>query len=225
MFQASLCPSLGGKDCVLLHVVFCTGCAGCGCVELGHKLCALCEGYCSNSNLHTLHTAYNPAPHNHSQHNQCRKPYAVIHGLVLLMIGIMMPETCWDRGLVINIGLVASGWFISLHRMFHDARSQEPKNLIMEWWQVSLQLFRSAQTDVIIVDGAKLSPYNFKMWDFLIKFRNLWFLICLFITTITFFTISTFHCLTEILYGHGGPIVIWFHLNSRNLWTKLKGLI
>jgi len=30
----------------------------------------------------------------HSQHNQCRTPYAVIHSLVLLMMGIMMPETC-----------------------------------------------------------------------------------------------------------------------------------
>ena len=48
----------------------------------------------SNSNLHTVHTAYDPAPHNHSQHNQCRTPYVVIHGLVLLMMGIMMPETC-----------------------------------------------------------------------------------------------------------------------------------
>jgi len=47
-----------------------------------------------NSNIHTVHTAYDPAPHNHSQHNQCRTPYAVINGLVLLMMGIMMPETC-----------------------------------------------------------------------------------------------------------------------------------
>ena len=47
MFWASLCPSSGEQDCVLLLMVFCTGCAGCGCVELGHKLCALCEGYCS----------------------------------------------------------------------------------------------------------------------------------------------------------------------------------
>jgi hypothetical protein len=31
----------------------------------------------------------------------------------------MIPETCWDRSLIINIGLVASCWFISLH----------PKNL------------------------------------------------------------------------------------------------
>jgi len=64
---------------------------GCGCVELRRELCALCEGY---SNLHTVHTAHDAAPHNHSQHNQCRTPYVVVHGLVLLMMGIMMPETC-----------------------------------------------------------------------------------------------------------------------------------
>ena len=58
MFRAQLCPSSGEQDRVLLHMVFCTVCAGCGCVELGRKLCALCEGYCSNSNLHTVHTAY-----------------------------------------------------------------------------------------------------------------------------------------------------------------------
>ena len=51
MFRASLSPSSGEQDCVLLHMVFCTGCAGCGCVQLGRKLCALCEGYFSNSNL------------------------------------------------------------------------------------------------------------------------------------------------------------------------------
>ena len=42
-------------------------------------------------------------------------PHAVAHGLVLLMIGIMMPETFCDRSLIINIGLVASCWFRSLH--------------------------------------------------------------------------------------------------------------
>jgi len=47
MFRASLCPSSGEQDRVLLHMVFCTGCAGCGCVELGRKLCA-------------VHTAYDP---------------------------------------------------------------------------------------------------------------------------------------------------------------------
>jgi len=47
MFQASLCPSSGEQDRVLPHVVFCTGFAGYGCVELGRKLCALCESYSS----------------------------------------------------------------------------------------------------------------------------------------------------------------------------------
>ena len=50
--------------------------------------------YFSNRNLHTVHTAYDPAAHNHSQHNQCRTTYAVIHGLVILMMDIMMLETC-----------------------------------------------------------------------------------------------------------------------------------
>jgi hypothetical protein len=42
-----------------------------------------------------VHTAYTTAPHNHSQHNQASS-YEVLTGLVLvlLMMGIMMPETC-----------------------------------------------------------------------------------------------------------------------------------
>jgi len=104
---------------------------GYGCVELRRELCALCEGE-SNSNLHTMHTAHDAAPHNHSQYNQCRTPYAVVHDLVLLMMGIIMSETCWDRSLIINIGLVASSWSLSLSLSLslpyvHDARSQEPK--------------------------------------------------------------------------------------------------
>ena len=34
-------------------------------------------------------------------------PYAAVHKRVLLMMGIMMPETCWDKSLIINIRLVA----------------------------------------------------------------------------------------------------------------------
>ena len=108
MFRASLCPSSGEQERVLLHMVFCTDCVG-----------------CSNIKLHTVHTAYDPAPHNHSQHNQYRTPYAVIHGPVLLMMGIMMPETCWERSLIINIGLVASCW------------------ILHSWFRASLQLFQN----------------------------------------------------------------------------------
>jgi len=47
MFRASLCPSSGEQDHVFPHMVFYTGRADCGCVELGRKLCAQCEGYSS----------------------------------------------------------------------------------------------------------------------------------------------------------------------------------
>jgi len=38
----------------------------------------------------TEHTASSLTPQNHSQHNQCRTPHAVIHNLVPLKMGIMM---------------------------------------------------------------------------------------------------------------------------------------
>ena len=96
MFRASLCLSSGEQECALPHMVFCTGSDGCGCVELGSV----------------------PAPHNHRHHYQCRTPYAAVHTLVLLMTGIIMPETCWDKSLIINIRLVASCWSLSLHPTF-----------------------------------------------------------------------------------------------------------
>ena len=46
MFRALLCPSSREQDCVQPNMVFCTGYAECGCVELGCELCALCESYC-----------------------------------------------------------------------------------------------------------------------------------------------------------------------------------
>jgi len=39
---------------------------------------------------------------------QCRTPYSVVQSLLLLKMGIVMPETCWDRSLIINIRLVVS---------------------------------------------------------------------------------------------------------------------
>ena len=109
MFRSSLCPSSGEQYRVLLHVVFCTVCAGCGCMGLGCGLCAPYESYCSYSNCRTVHTARVPAAH-----NQCRTPHAVVHGLGLLMMGKMMPETCWDRRGIINIKLVTSFSIFSL---------------------------------------------------------------------------------------------------------------
>jgi len=83
--------------------MFCTGCVVCGCVEFGCELCALCEGYCL-----TQCTQLAAKHHTTTASNQCTTPYEVIHNLVLLKMGIMMPETCWDRSLIINTRLVAS---------------------------------------------------------------------------------------------------------------------
>ena len=107
MFRASLCPSSGEQDRVLPHMVFCA-------VTREGKP----ERYESRSGLsqHVLGismpiirrtrprtNAYGVLRCNKRGKNilrffplllQRRTPYAVAHGLVLLMMGIMMPETC-----------------------------------------------------------------------------------------------------------------------------------
>ena len=64
---------------------------------------------------------------------QCRTPYAAVHALVLLKMGIMMPETCWDKSFIINIRLVASCWFLSLHPAFmmHSHKSLKLNCLLL----------------------------------------------------------------------------------------------
>jgi hypothetical protein len=54
-----------------------------------------CEDAWSNNSFQKVHTAYTTAPHNHSQHNQAFS-HEVLTSLVLvlLMMGIMMPEPC-----------------------------------------------------------------------------------------------------------------------------------
>ena len=129
IFRTSLCPSSGEQDRGLPHMVFCTGCAGCGWLQ-----------------LHTTTV-------NHNQHNQCRTPYVIVHGLVLLMMGIMMPETCWDKSLIINIGLVAFCCFLCLHPTFmmHGHKNLKPGNTILtfgwtDWlrtiWCISARMDR-----------------------------------------------------------------------------------
>jgi len=68
-----------------------------------------------------------------ANHNQCRTPFAVVHGLVLLMMGIMMPETGYDSSLIINIGLVAPCWFLSLHPRCHLLFYSASYRLNMLW--------------------------------------------------------------------------------------------
>ena len=67
----------------------------CACVEPGNELSALCECWYSIQIIHTVRSACVPAPHYRSQHIQANTIRGFIQS-VLLTMGIMMPETCWD---------------------------------------------------------------------------------------------------------------------------------
>jgi len=78
MFRASLCPSSGEKDHVLLHMGLFAGSVGCGWLRYcGATLqrvstvkvavgCEHCEGCCSSSNLHSAHTLQQPSQCSHA---------------------------------------------------------------------------------------------------------------------------------------------------------------
>ena len=76
-------------------------------------------------------TSYKTAPHNRYQ-SQPAEPaqYSICSNtvFVLLKMGIMMPETCWDRSwLQTSNCCILLVFSISSH-FAHDARSQEPKS-------------------------------------------------------------------------------------------------
>ena len=113
MFRASLCPSSGEQECARhTHI---------------HKIPTMFSTHYYNKDTTAL-TAYSFVP----LLLQCRTPYAAVHTLVLLMMDIMMPETCWDKSLIINIRLVAFCWSHSLHPTFmmHGHKSLK---LVSQW--------------------------------------------------------------------------------------------
>ena len=109
MFRASLCPSSGEQE-----VCYCRWCAalvlldvvGSGCGALRCRVRALWRLPYNAA----PHNRYQPHPTEPAQHTTCSNTR-----LVLLKMGIMMPETCWES--VDNKHLtVASCWFsLSLH--------------------------------------------------------------------------------------------------------------
>ena len=108
MFRESLCPSSGGQRtryCIWCIVLVLLNVVGSGCGNLSWRMWAL------------VHTSYKTAPYNcyqphpaePEQYTKCSN-----RAFVLLKMGIMMPETCWDK--VNNKHLiVVSWWFFSLH--------------------------------------------------------------------------------------------------------------
>jgi len=98
MFRASLCPSSGEqRPCVTACGVlrwFCWMVAVVGRCVLG---CEHCEGYCSNSNLHSARTLQRSAPQplpTTSSRTSAAHHMQLHTVFVLLKMGIMMLETC-----------------------------------------------------------------------------------------------------------------------------------
>jgi len=87
------------RPCITAYGVL-PGCVGCGWLwSCGAGSLAVCTVWkLLFDPFHTVHTAHDAAPQDHSQPTHPgRTPHAVGHGLILLMMGIMIPETCWDR--------------------------------------------------------------------------------------------------------------------------------
>jgi len=122
MFGASLCPSLGEQDRVLPHMVFCTGFAGCGCAELGRKVCALCEIYCSHSAHSSRPSSTQPQPAKPVQNTICGNILSCYPDDGHNDARNMSRKTLNNKRQINCILL------LSLSSPYvHDARSQEPK--------------------------------------------------------------------------------------------------
>ena len=87
------------------------GCVGCGWLWLAVVVWS-CVVSCVHCVKYTARLQPQPT-------QPGRTPHAVVHSIILLVMGIMMPETCWDIILIVNIELVASCWFsLSLRLIF-----------------------------------------------------------------------------------------------------------
>jgi hypothetical protein len=56
----------------------------------------------SNNNLYIEYMTCLPPSQDSSQHIKCWKTYAITYGLSFLKMDIMVPETCWANGWLIN---------------------------------------------------------------------------------------------------------------------------
>ena len=83
MFRTSLCPLSGEPDHVLLHMVLCTGCAGCGCVQLGRKLCSVHTDYDQTSTS----TCFG---HHYAHHHENQTMYYCIWCYALVVLAVVV---------------------------------------------------------------------------------------------------------------------------------------
>ena len=90
MFRASLCPSSGEQRpcyCIWCTALVLLDVVGSGCGALHCRMRALLASYNA-----APHNRYQPQPAEPEQYTICSNTV-----FVLPKMGIMMPETCWDR--------------------------------------------------------------------------------------------------------------------------------
>jgi hypothetical protein len=112
-----------------------TGIATWGQVELSCLHCVEVAWLNSNNNFHTVLTASSPALLDLRRQYQCLTSYAAVHYIVLLMMGILMPKTCWAKEQWINFICVASSWFTTLPKMKFSSHRNRKTFIVLFWHQ------------------------------------------------------------------------------------------
>ena len=135
MFRVPLCPSSGAQE--YYTVVAACGISCCGFQVAGlvwsWRLCVRFAGCCSI--LQTGHITLSSTPdqllENHSTKYHTQQP--LYNTPELLMMGIVMPETCWASNKICNKTSVASSWhFIScLHLVISSSQMPFPSHPIL----------------------------------------------------------------------------------------------
>ena len=117
MFPAPLCPSSGAQE--YYTVVAACGISCCGFQVAGlvwsWGLCVRFAGCCSI--LQTGHNSSTPDQQLENYSTKYHRQQPLYNTLELLMMGIVVPETCWASNKICNTKTsVASSWhFISTH--------------------------------------------------------------------------------------------------------------
>jgi hypothetical protein len=95
-----------------------------------------------DNNFHTVHTTGSQALPDHSRQYQRCTSYAAVHYIVLLTMGILMAETCWDKGRWMNFLCVASSWTSTVPSFTMHCHMNVT---VLKWSSVSL--------DSVVLDG------------------------------------------------------------------------
>ena len=102
MFRAPLCPSSGAQEYYTVVAAYGIWCCGFQVVGLVWSW-----GLCESSILQTGHITLNSTPDQHLENHstKCHRQQPLYNTLELLMMGIVVPETCWASNKMCNKNL------------------------------------------------------------------------------------------------------------------------